>query len=52
MGKEKWIEIVKTDDKEIVYEVRSTGSAIADLLAGPIREVREIRIVKGEKKDC
>jgi hypothetical protein len=50
MGKEKIIEVVKSGEKEIVYELRSTGSAFADLLGGPIRELKEIRVIK--KADC
>jgi hypothetical protein len=49
--KEKYIEIVKSNGKEYVYEIRSTGSIASDLLGGPIRELKEIRIVK-EKSDC
>jgi hypothetical protein len=44
--KEKYIEVVKSGDKEYVYEVRSTGSALADVLGGPVRELKEVRIVK------
>jgi hypothetical protein len=51
MTKEKYIEIVKSNGKEYVYEIRSTGSVLSDLLGGPVRELKEIRVVK-EKSDC
>lgn len=51
MGKEKHYEIVKSGGKEYVYEIKSTGSVLSDLLSGPVRELKEVRTIK-EKKDC
>jgi hypothetical protein len=45
MGKEKHIEIVKSGDKEYVYELKC-DNPVGCVLTGPSRELKEVRTVK------